>query len=113
QCYCEVRREFRVPPTCFRPSPWVGSAVVVLPPLAKPRVSMTDEAFFFRVVRAGFALRRKALLNSLRDEGFEGGPTAAALERAGIDPRRRAETLSLAEFAALADVLLSLSQKKR
>ena len=109
QFYCEVRRAFRVPPTCFRPKPRVGSAVVVLTPLAKPRVSVTDEAFFFRVVRAGFAHRRKALLNSLRDEGFEGAPTAAALEQAGIDPRRRAETLSLAEFAALADALLSLS----
>ena len=53
--------------------------------------------------------RRKALLNSLRDEGFEGAPTAAALEQAGIDPRRRAETLSIEEFAALTDALLSLS----
>ena len=113
QFYCEVRRAFRVPPTCFRPKPGVGSAVVVLTPLAKPRVSVTDEAFFFRVVRAGFAHRRKALLNSLRDEGFEGAPTAAALERAGIDPRRRAETLRLEEFATLADGLLSLNQKKR
>ena len=109
QFYCEVRQAFRVPPTCFRPKPRVGSAVAVLTPLPKPRVSVADEAFFFRVVRGGFAHRRKALLNSLRDEGFEGAPTAAALERAGIDPRRRAETLSLAEFAALADALLSLS----
>jgi 16S rRNA (adenine1518-N6/adenine1519-N6)-dimethyltransferase len=108
QFYCEVRQAFRVPPTCFRPKPRVGSAVAVLTPLPKPRVSVADEAFFFRVVRGGFAHRRKALLNSLRDEDFEGAPTAAALERASIDPRRRAETLSLAEFAALADALLSL-----
>jgi 16S rRNA (adenine1518-N6/adenine1519-N6)-dimethyltransferase len=60
---------------------------------------------FFKVVRGGFAHRRKALLNSLRDEGFAAPPTAAALEKAGIDPRRRAETLSLAEFASLADML--------
>jgi len=105
QFYCEVRQGFRVPPTCFRPKPRVGSAVVVLTPLPKPRASVADEAFFFRVVRAGFAHRRKALLNSLRDEGFEGAPTAAALERAGIDPRRRAETLRLEEFATLADGL--------
>jgi 16S rRNA (adenine1518-N6/adenine1519-N6)-dimethyltransferase len=109
QFYCEVRQAFRVPPTCFRPKPQVGSAVVVLTPLPKPRVSVADEAFFFRVVRAGFAHRRKALPNSLRDEGFEGAPTAAALEQAGIDPRRRAETLSIEEFAALSDALLSLS----
>ncbi len=109
QFYCEVRQAFRVPPTCFRPKPQVGSAVVVLTPLPKPRVSVADEAFFFRIVRAGFAHRRKALPNSLRDEGFEGAPTAAALEQAGIDPRRRAETLSIEEFAALTDALLSLS----
>jgi len=112
QFYCEVRQAFRVPPTCFRPKPQVGSAVVVLTPLPKPRVSVADEAFFFRIVRAGFAHRRKALPNSLRDEGFEGAPTAAALEQAGIDPRRRAETLSIEEFAALADGLLSLNKKE-
>src|SRR2546427_13144821 len=109
QFYCEVRQAFRVPPTCFRPKPQVGSAVVVLTPLPKPRVSVADEAFFFRIVRAGFAHRRKALPNSLRDEGLQGRPAAAALKQAGIDPRRRAETLSIEEFAALTDTLLSLS----
>ena len=112
QFYCEVRRAFRVAPTCFRPKPQVGSAVVVLTPLAKPRVAVTDEAFFFRVVRAGFAHRRKALLNSLRDEGFAGAPTATALEEAGIDPSRRAETLSITEFAALAEGLVGMNQKR-
>src|SRR2546425_2343309 len=107
QFYCEVRRAFRVPPTCFRPKPRVGSAVVVLTPLAKPRVSGTGEAVFFPVVRAGVAHPRKGPLDSLRDEGFEGAPTAAALEQAGIDPRRRAGTLSLEEFAALAGALVA------
>jgi 16S rRNA (adenine1518-N6/adenine1519-N6)-dimethyltransferase len=60
---------------------------------------------FFKVVRGGFAHRRKALPNSLRDEGFEAVKTAAALAAAGIDPRRRAETLKIEEFAALADAL--------
>jgi len=103
QFCCEVRPAFKVAATCFRPKPRVGSAVIVLTPLPKSRVSVHDEAFFFRIVRAGFAHRRKALLNSLRDEGFEMESTVAALEKAGIDPRRRAETLRLAEFAALAD----------
>src|SRR2546430_6145533 len=110
QFYCEVRRAFRVPPTCFRPKPRVGSAVGLLTPLAKPRGSVTDEAVFFPVVRAGFAHRRKALLNSLRDEGFAGAPTATALEQAGIDPSRRAETLSLTEFAALAEGLVGMNR---
>jgi 16S rRNA (adenine1518-N6/adenine1519-N6)-dimethyltransferase len=105
QLWCDVRVSFKVPASCFRPKPKVGSAVVALMPLAQPKVAVRDEKMFFKVVRGGFAHRRKALLNSLRDEGFEAAPTAAALEKAGIDPRRRAETLSLTEFASLADML--------
>ncbi len=105
QLWCDVRVSFKVPASCFRPKPKVGSAVVALTPLAQPKVAVRDEKMFFKVVRGGFAHRRKALLNSLRDEGFEAAPTAAALKKAGIDPRRRAETLSLAEFASLADAL--------
>lgn len=109
QFRCDVRLAFKVPASCFRPQPQVGSAVVALTPLAGPRVSVCDEGVFFKVVRGGFAHRRKALLGSLRDEGFNAADTAAALERAGIDPRRRAETLGLAEFAALTDALIGLS----
>ena len=105
QLWCDVRVAFKVSASCFRPKPQVGSAVVALTPLAQPRVAVRDEKVFFKVVRGGFAHRRKALLNSLRDEGFAAAPTAAALEKTGIDPRRRAETLSLAEFAALAATL--------
>jgi 16S rRNA (adenine1518-N6/adenine1519-N6)-dimethyltransferase len=106
QLWCDVRVSFKVPASCFRPKPQVGSAVVALTPLAQPKVAVRDEKMFFKVVRGGFAHRRKTLLNSLCDEGFEVAPTAAALEKAGIGPRRRAETLSLAEFASLADALL-------
>lgn len=105
QFRCDVRVAFKVPGSCFRPQPKVGSAVVALTPLGRPRVAVCDEGVFFKVVRGGFAHRRKALPNSLRDEGFESVRTAAALEAAGIDPRRRAETLSIAEFAALTDAL--------
>jgi 16S rRNA (adenine1518-N6/adenine1519-N6)-dimethyltransferase len=83
----------------------VGSAVVVLTPLLRPRVSVQDEGFFFIVVRAGFAHRRKALANSLRDEGFSPEKTKVALAEAGIDGARRAETLSMQEFGALANHL--------
>jgi len=83
----------------------VGSAVVALTPLGRPRVAVRNESLFFKVVRGGFAHRRKALPNSLRDEGFEAVRMAAALDAAGIDPKRRAETLSIAEFAALTDAL--------
>ena len=101
QFSCEVRMGFKVAPSCFRPRPRVGSAVVVLTPLPKPRVSVPDEAFFFKVVRSGFAHRRKAVLNSLRDEGFEGARVAAALKKTNLDPRRRAETFTLSDFADL------------
>ncbi len=105
QFYCEVRQAFKVPATCFRPKPQVGSAVVALTPLPRSRVAVHDEVLFFKVVRAGFAHRRKALVNSLKDEGFEAARTVAALEQAGIDPRRRAESLTLSEWAALANAL--------
>jgi len=105
QFRCDVRVAFKVPASCFRPRPQVGSAVVALTPLGRPRVPVRDERLFFKVVRGGFAHRRKALPNSLRDEGFEAAKTAAALAAAGIDPRRRAETLQIEEFAALTNAL--------
>ena len=96
QFYCEVRRAFRVSPTCFRPKPRVGSAVVVLTPLAKPRVSVTDEAFFFRVVRAGFAHRRVVGLRHDRRVGRRVGHVAhdADVEKRSVveQPANDAET---------------------
>jgi 16S rRNA (adenine1518-N6/adenine1519-N6)-dimethyltransferase len=105
QFRCEVRLAFKVSATCFQPPPRVDSAVVVLTPLLRPRVSVQDEGFFFKVVRAGFAHRRKSLANSLRDEGFDPETTKVALSEAEIDGARRAETLSLQEFGALANRL--------
>ena len=105
QFRCEVRQAFRVSAPCFHPRPQVGSAVVMVTPLLRPRVVVKDEVVFFKLVRAGFAHRRKALPNSLRDEGFDPQSTCVAMEAAGIDPGRRAETLSLEEFAAMVNRL--------
>jgi 16S rRNA (adenine1518-N6/adenine1519-N6)-dimethyltransferase len=105
QLRSDVRQVFKVPATCFRPMPQVESTVVIVTPLTRPRVPVVDETVFFKVVRGGFAHRRKALLNSLKDEGFDGASAAAALRQAGIDSRRRAETLSIGEFASLANLL--------
>ena len=105
QFRCEVRLAFKVSATCFQPPPRVGSAVVVLTPLLRPRLSVNNEGFFFKVVRAGFAHRRKSLANSLRDEGFNPEKTRSALMEAGIDGTRRGETLSMQEFGALANHL--------
>ncbi len=105
QFRCEVRLAFKVSATCFQPPPGVGSAVVILTPLLRPRVSVENEGFFFKVVRAGFAHRRKSLANSLRDEGFNPEKTKVALAGVGIDGGRRAETLSMHEFGALSNRL--------
>jgi 16S rRNA (adenine1518-N6/adenine1519-N6)-dimethyltransferase len=106
QRWAEVTRLLVVPPGAFRPPPAVESAVVRAAFSAAPRVPVADEASFARVVRAAFGQRRKTLGNALRGGGL-GSPArlAAALAGAGIDAQRRAETLSLEEFARLADRL--------
>ncbi len=88
----------------FFPSPDVDSAIVRLTPQAAPIV-VPDEALFFAIVRASFGQRRKSLLNALSGDpalGWTREQSAAALQSANIDPQRRGETLSLAEFACLA-----------
>lgn len=87
-----------LPARAFTPPPKVASAVVNLVPLPKPRAE-AEMAILSRVVAAAFNQRRKMLRQSLKALG---GDTAALLDRAGIDPTRRAETLSIEEFAALA-----------
>lgn len=105
QFFCEVRLGFRVAATCFHPPPQVDSAVVVITPLPRPRIVVRDDKRFFQVVKAGFAHRRKALANSLRDEGFPNEKIRAALAQVNVDATRRAETLSLTEWASVADAL--------
>lgn len=106
QVACEVELLLRVPPGAFRPPPQVESAVLRLIPRAAPPVPIADEARFRTVVRAAFARRRKALANALAAGlGASVSGTRAACARAGIDPSRRAETLSIAEFARLAEIL--------
>lgn len=102
--WADVALLFAVPPGAFRPPPAVESAVVHAVFRWTPRVPIDDPAAFVRVVKAGFGQRRKTLANALR-AGFPalGAPgVEARLARAGIDPRRRAETLTLEEFARLA-----------
>ena len=97
QFRADSRIAFDVPPPCFLPPPEVTSSVVVCD-VRKPPVEV-DEDFFFKVVRTAFAQRRKTLLNSLSAFGKD------KLLASGIDTSRRAETLSLEEFAALANFL--------
>ncbi len=108
QFYAHVEIVDRIPAGAFYPAPKVDSAVVRLRRRPQPAVPVEDVAFFFRVVRAGFAQRRKQLRNALSAGlGRPSAAVAAALQAAGIDPRRRAETLTLEEWAQLADALAS------
>ena len=89
----------------FLPAPDVDSAIVRLTPYSVPPVSVTDETQFFKVVRAAFGQRRKALTGALSGDptlGWSRERAVEALEASGIDPGRRGETLSLEEFARLA-----------
>ncbi|BDI30893.1 ribosomal RNA small subunit methyltransferase A [Capsulimonas corticalis] len=90
----------------FLPAPDVDSAIVRLTPYTEPPIRAQDEPTFFAVVRAAFGQRRKALPNALTGDpalGWDRDKAAKALSAAGIDPQRRGETLSVAEFVKLAD----------
>lgn len=92
----------RIAATAFYPLPEVESAIVLLKVRERPAVAVDNEAAFFRVVRASFAQRRKTLRNALASTlPLAAAQVEAACLTAGIDPRRRGETLSLEEFAAL------------
>ncbi len=113
QFYAEPRLEFIVPRGCFKPPPRVDSAVIRLTIRTTPKVPVKNEAFFFRVVRAGFGHRRKSLRNALKDGGFPVDAVEEALNSASIttgNPQRRAETLSIEDFARLADKLLEIAK---
>ncbi len=100
QLYCDVRLALRVLPGAFRPPPQVESAVVHLRVLSGPRVEIGDERRFHTVVRAAFAQRRKTLSNALAGGlGLPAEGVRRALETAGVDPTRRAETLTIHEFS--------------
>ncbi len=106
QFYGRPRLLFRIKPGSFYPSPEVESAVVQVDLHAAPPVPVEDTAAFFRVVRAGFAQRRKQLRNVLA-AGLRQSPdeVAAKLWEVGVDPRRRAQALSLEEWVKVARVL--------
>ena len=92
-----------IPPKAFLPPPEITSAVVALDVREKPPVSVLEEKRFFQVVKAGFSQRRKTFANTLRAAGLAREQVEAILASADIDGKRRGETLSLEEFARVAD----------
>jgi 16S rRNA (adenine1518-N6/adenine1519-N6)-dimethyltransferase len=103
QVYGQPQIAMRLKPGAFWPRPDVESAVVVIDTGGGPAVDVPDETLFFRVVRAGFSQKRKQLRNTL-SAGLHIDKARAGelLAQAEIDARRRAETLALDEWAALA-----------
>ena len=98
---------FDVPAAKFFPAPKVDSAVLRCVRRERPAVETEDEAFFFRVVRGAFLLRRKTLVNSLSAALPEWGKerVQAAMETCGLPPAVRGEKLTLEDFARLAAAL--------
>jgi 16S rRNA (adenine1518-N6/adenine1519-N6)-dimethyltransferase len=102
QYSADITKAFRVSAQCFRPRPEVASAVVLLRSKDRARLSPQKEIVFRALVKAAFAHRRKTLVNSLRDEGYEFHPVTETLQQLDIAPTRRAETLSVEDFLRLA-----------
>lgn len=105
QYYSNPQKVVSVPKEVFFPIPKVDSEVLILTLLEKPAVEVKDKEMFFRLVKAGFAQRRKTLSNSLKGASLDKDAVEKALEDSGIEGSRRAETLSLEEFASLSDAL--------
>ncbi|EKQ56016.1 MULTISPECIES: 16S rRNA (adenine(1518)-N(6)/adenine(1519)-N(6))-dimethyltransferase RsmA [unclassified Clostridium] len=108
QYYCNTSIIRRVPPTCFMPRPKVESIVIRLDRLAEPRVKTKNVDLMFELVRNGFNMRRKTLWNSAKTLNVNKEKLEEAFKKSGIDPKRRAETLSLEEFALLADCIFDI-----
>lgn len=103
QYYCEPEIIVNVPKTVFMPMPNVDSAVIALKVHKSPRINVDDEVLFFKIVKTAFGKRRKTLSNSLSTGGLgiEKKDIVRILEKLNIDPKRRAETLDIEEFAKI------------
>ncbi len=109
QMFAEVEKVLDVSATCFYPRPKVESAVIKGAFREKPLVALVDEEFFIKLVRASFAQRRKTLLNNLKRAALMVNvpeeKIREALDEARVDGRRRGETLTVAEFGHLANIM--------
>lgn len=109
QAYMDVRVEFRAPPRAFWPEPGVESVVLKFVPLAVGKIPEQYDKSFTKVVKAAFSTRRKMLSNSLQS-AFDKDDAKIVIDAAGIERSRRAETLSVEEFLALAKAAERLSE---
>ncbi|QLY79651.1 16S rRNA (adenine(1518)-N(6)/adenine(1519)-N(6))-dimethyltransferase RsmA [Clostridium intestinale] len=105
QYFCTTKIIRNVAPSSFMPRPKVDSIVIRLDRLEQPRVELKDEKIFFDIVRNSFNMRRKTLWNALKSFGLDKESMEGVFKDAGIDQKRRGETLSIEEFGALANSL--------
>ena len=106
QLFLDVSIRFLIKPSAFSPAPKVESAAVHMVWKEKPMIEKEEEEWFRRVVKACFGYRRKTLLNALKHSELSLRESAASrMEKAGIDPQRRPETLTIKEFIRLAETL--------
>lgn len=108
QYYTEPDIVLDVPPKSFLPAPAVTSSVIRCVLRDKPPVDVIDEKLFFRVVKAGFAQRRKTFSNTMKTTGLSRDRIEELLGKANIDGQRRGETFTLQEFADVANAWASL-----
>ena len=108
QYYTEPDIVLDVPPKSFLPAPAVTSSVIRCVLLDKPPVDVIDEKLFFRVVKAGFAQRRKTFANTMKTTGLSKDRIEELLAKANIDGQRRGETFTLQEFADVANAWAAL-----
>jgi 16S rRNA (adenine1518-N6/adenine1519-N6)-dimethyltransferase len=112
QFHFDARMVFDVPPKSFLPPPKVNSAVVVLTPLAAPRIEVRDRDAFQKLVRAGFAQRRKTLWNTLAHAGLGSAERLAELfDAVGLERQVRAEQVSMEGFGRLADAYVGCASQ--
>ena len=112
QFYGEPRIISYVPAQCFYPAPKVDSAILRIDPYPQPTLAVTDVGSFFDLVRAGFTAPRKQIANSLAQGlGLPKGEVLSLLEKADVVSQRRAETLTLGEWAQLWRVFTRLGEK--
>ena len=108
--YAKAEKLFTVGPGNFIPRPKVDSAVLRLTPFSEPAVKVRDRELFFKLIRAAFGSRRKTLSNALSSalkSTYSKEHILQVLEKAGVEPTRRGETLSLEEYAKISDTFLS------
>lgn len=109
QYYAEPEIAFIIPRGAFSPPPRVDSSVLHMDMLEKPRVSVSDEGMFFKVIKTAFSQRRKTLSNSLKAIRRD---IKDILRGCGIDPLRRPETLTLEDFARVSEAVVTESHRE-